>query len=159
MLSMVVLGLSTQPGSGKPVVSCVVLEGSRDTPRRTQAYELKTSATEIIPQIEDLCGKLSSQLSALQPDAVVIRVADMSPPNRSNGPRYRLMIEGALAYVCSDHKVAEVVFRNGKECGEALAMKKSAAMSLGKTVDPQRAEAAAAALSALPAASTTGLTP
>jgi hypothetical protein len=148
---MVVLGLSTRLTSGKPVISCIVLEGSRDSPRKTQGYELKTSATEIVFQIEDLCGKLSSQLSGLRPDAVVIRVADMAPSaSRTNGPRYRLMIEGALAFVCRDHKVAEVVYRNGKECGEALDVNKSSAMSLGEAVDSKRAEAAAAALSALP---------
>lgn len=62
-----------------------------------EGCELKTSATEVIDQIEDLSRKLSSKLSALKPDAVVIRTADVSPTgNRMAAPRHRLMIEGSL---------------------------------------------------------------
>lgn len=161
MLSMVVLGLSTRflnPGS-KPVVSCVALSGTRESPQQVAGYELKTSASEIVAQIEDLCRKLSSELSSLKPDSAVIRVADAAPlANRKNGPRYRLMIEGALAYVCREHKLTPVVYHTGKECGDALSSNKAGAVSLGRDIDPKRAEAAAAALCGLPAASTTNQT-
>jgi hypothetical protein len=154
---MVVLGLTTRfVTAGKPTLSCVVLEGSRETPKYTTGYELKTSASEIITQIEDLCRKLSNELSGLNPDSVVIRVADTPPAaSRKNGPRHRLMIEGALAYVCREHKVAQVAYRRGKECGEALGVSKSVAMLLGQDVDPKFSEAAAAALSGLPPAPST----
>lgn len=158
---MVVLGLSTRfvkPGS-KPTVSCVALEGARGASKQIAGYELKTSATDIVAQIEDLCRKLSSELSSLKPDSAVIRVADTAPSaSRKNGPRYRLMIEGALAYVCREHKVAKVVYRTGKECGEALSLNKSEALALGQSVDPKRAEAATAALCGLPSTATTSQT-
>lgn len=115
---------------------------------------------EVIDQVEDLGRKLSSKLSALNPDAVVVCVADISPAgNRKAAPRHRLMIEGALGYVCRDHKIHQVTYRSGKEVGEALGLTKADALARGKALDPKRSAAAAAALTALPAASTTDPNP
>jgi hypothetical protein len=155
VLGMVVLGLVTRFAKpGKPTLSCVVLDGSREAPAYTTGFDLMTSETEIIAQIEDLARKLSSELSSLNPDSAVIRVADVPPrPSRKSGPRHRLMIEGALAYMCRVHKVAEVTFRSGKDCGTALGVNKDMAMVLGHDIGSTYWEAAAAALSGLPATS------
>ncbi|MGW3212800.1 hypothetical protein ACWDBC_11155 [Streptomyces parvus] len=153
------LGISVKAGS-RPVVVCVALDGSRSEPRTLHACELRTAAAEPIDQVEDLGRKLSSKLSAWSPDAVVIGVADVGPQgNRLAAPRYRLMIEGALGYVCRDHRIRQVTFRNGKEIGEALGISKADALERGKALDPKREAAAAAALTALPAASTTDPNP
>ena len=149
---MAVLGLSTRfAASGRPVVSCVLLDGSQATPQRVDGWELKTSESEIIAQIDDLGRKISSALSALTVEAVVIRIADTAPSaNRKSGPRHRLQLEGAFAYVCREHKVPQVVFRNGKDCGEMLGISKAEALTLGEKIDSKFAEPAAAALTALP---------
>ncbi|WP_176735293.1 MULTISPECIES: hypothetical protein [unclassified Streptomyces] len=155
---MEVLGISVGfPAAGRgPVVTCVVLRGSQGEPQIQEACELRTAALEVIDQVEDLGRMLSSKLSALNPNAVVICVADVSPAgNRKAAPRHRLMIEGALGYVCRDHKIQQVVYRNGKEVGEALGLSKAEALARGKALDSRRSAAAAAALTALPAASTT----
>jgi hypothetical protein len=60
------------------------------------------------------------------------------------------MVEGALGYVCRDHKIQRVIYRNGKEVGEALGLSKADALSRGKALDSKRSVAAAAALTALP---------
>ncbi|MFI5810271.1 hypothetical protein ACIA7S_04730 [Streptomyces sp. NPDC051643] len=154
---MVVLGISVGfPTAGRgPVVTCVALEGWQGEPRMLEVCELRTAALEVIDQVEDLGRKLSSKLSALNPDAVVICIADVSPSgNRMAAPRHRLMVEGALGYVSRDHKVQQVVYRNGKEVGEALGLSKADALARGKALDSKRSGAAAAALTALPAAST-----
>ena len=127
------------------------LDGERGNLRHVQSGELKTPELSIIDQISDLSRKFSSLLSGLSPEAVVIRVADVPPkPSRKAAPRHRLLIEGALAYVCAEQQVRELSLRNGKEVGETLGMTKDAAMNEGKALDPKRAEAAAAALSGLP---------
>jgi hypothetical protein len=125
-----------------------------------EACELRTAAPEVIDQVEDFGRKLSSKLSAWNPDAVVICIADVSPSgNRMAAPRHRLMIEGALGYVCRDHKIQQVVYRNGKDVGEALGMSKADALACGKALDSKRSAAAAAALTALSATSTTDPNP
>ncbi|MEU3903954.1 hypothetical protein AB0F20_09055 [Streptomyces goshikiensis] len=159
---MEVLGISVGfPTAGRgPVVNCVVLQGSQGEPHLREACDLRTAASEVIDQVEDLGRKLSSKLSALNPDAVVVCVADVSPAgNRKAAPRHRLMIEGALGYVCRDHKIHQVTYRSGKEAGEALGLTKADALARGKALDPKRPAAAAAALTALPAASTTDPNP
>ncbi|WP_159038154.1 hypothetical protein [Streptomyces sp. WM6386] len=159
---MVVLGISVGfPTAGRgPVVVCAVLEGQQDQAQLVEACELRTAASEPIDQVEDLGRKLSSKLSALKPDAVVICTADVSPTgNRKAAPRHRLMIEGALGYICRDHKIQKVSYRNGKEVGEVLGLPKADALARGKKLDPKRAAAAAAALTSLPTEFTTGPNP
>ncbi|MEV6006611.1 hypothetical protein AB0M29_07380 [Streptomyces sp. NPDC051976] len=150
---MDVLGVSVGfSGVGRrPVITCVVLSGSYEDPIYDEGCELKTAETEIVDQIDDLGRKLSSKLSARTLGAVVIRIADMAPTgSRAVGPRRRLMIEGALAYVCKTHKIPKIFYRSGKEVGEALGISKADALQLGKDLDSKRPEATSAALSALP---------
>lgn len=147
------LGVNVGFGAGTrgPEVTFVELDGERASPCLVDSGELRTAELSIIDQINDLSRKFSSLLSGMDPDVVVIRVADVSPrPSRKASPRHRLMIEGALAYVCAEQPVSEVLLRNGKEVGEALGIAKDEAMSEGKALDPKREEAAAAALSGLP---------
>ncbi|MFD6492923.1 hypothetical protein [Streptomyces sp. NPDC060188] len=151
--SMLVLGVNVGFGAGArgPGVAFVELDGERANPVLVESGELRTGDLSIIDQIGDLARKFSSLLSGMKPDVVVIRVADVPPrPSRKASPRHRLMIEGALAYVCAEEDVRDVFLRNGKEVGEALNLTKDEAMNKGKALDARRAEAAAAALSGLP---------
>jgi hypothetical protein len=148
-----VLGIATgfPPGNHRrPVVACVLLEGSRTAPVVVEAFDIMTPADDPMDQLQDLARALASKLAALEVDAVVIRVADRSPQaNQSQAPRRRLLIEGALALSCRD-KTPRVRALSGRELGQEVGMTKAELLSLARTVQASRPEATAAALSALP---------
>jgi hypothetical protein len=134
---------------GRPVVACVLLDGSRESPTIVDAFDLKTPADDPMDQLQDLARALSSKLSGLVVDAVVIRVADRAPQaNQNLTPRRRLLIEGALA-LCSRDKTPNVRARSGRELGQDMGMSKSDLLALARTIDAGRPDAAAAAASAL----------
>src|SRR4051794_37766313 len=98
-----------------PVVSCVLLDGSRDEPTCAESFDLKTASVDVISQLEDLAKQLSSKIAAFDLDAVVIRVADFAPvASRSSAARHRLLVEGALCFVARG-KVSHVEVRTGKD--------------------------------------------
>ena len=135
---------------GRPAVTCVLIEGTRESPTVVDSFDLKTPADDPMDQLQDLARALSSKLSGLDVDAVVIRVADRSPKaNQSLAPRRRLLIEGALALCCRD-KTTNVQARSGLELGRDMGMSKADLLSLARTIDTGRTDAAAAAVAALP---------
>jgi hypothetical protein len=134
---------------GRPVVACVLLEGSRSSPTVLDAFDLKTPADEPMDQLQDLARALASKLSGLEIDAAVIRLADRAPQaNQSPTPRRRLLIEGALALCCRE-KIAQVDARTGRELGQDTGMSKAELLALAGTIDASRKDAAAAAVSIL----------
>jgi hypothetical protein len=147
------LGIATgypPRNSGRPAVSCVLLEGARDSPTVVDSFDLRTPADEPMDQLQDLARALSSKLSSLDVDAVVIRVADRSPrANQSVAPRRRLLIEGAIALCCRD-KTNDVRARSGLELGRDIGMSKADLIALAQTIDAARPDAAAAAVTVLP---------
>lgn len=150
---MKALGIATgyPPGSrGRPVVACVLLDGPRTSPTVLDAFDLKTPADDPMDQLQDLARALASKLSGLEVDAAIIRVADRAPrANQSLTPRRRLLIEGALALCCRD-KTPHVQARSGRELGQDIGMSKADLLALARTIDAERPDAAAAAVSALP---------
>ncbi|SRR6266511_971190 len=149
-MPMAVLGIAVAVGGRRPRVSCVLLDGTRDAPIHVGAFDLTTASGDVIGQLDDLGKQLSSKVSGLNLAAVVIRLADFTPvANRAEGPRHRLLVEGALAFSCRS-RISEVLVRTGREVGQALGVSKDVADSTGRTLDAKRADAAAAALSALP---------
>ncbi|WP_189146542.1 hypothetical protein [Streptomyces lacrimifluminis] len=152
---MLVVGVSVGfPTSGKPVVSLVVLEGGRGDPVFVESCEIKTAEKEVFEQIIDLGRKFHSKLSGLKPEAVVLRIADIpTRASRAAGPRHRLMIEGALAYVCNEQKVQNVALCTGREVGIELGMSKADAQACGERLDAKHPEAASAGIVALPSES------
>jgi len=146
------LGIATgypAANRGRPMVACVLLDGSRTSPTVIDGFDLKTPADDPMDQLEDLARALASKLSGVEVDSVVIRVADRSPQaNQNQAPRRRLLIEGALALCCRD-KTPNVQARSGRELGQDVGMSKADLLALARTIDPRRADAAAAAVSAL----------
>lgn len=145
------LGICVQVKAGKATVTCVLVEGSRSDPRCSDGFDLKTDAIRVPGQLKDLAWALSSKLGGMQVDTAVIRLADVAPTgSRKAGPRTRLLIEGALAFVCETKELNEVHLRTGKEIGESLDTSKELSEQAGKQLDSKRPEAGAAALSGLP---------
>ena len=149
---MKALGIATgyPAGShGRPVVTCVLLEGSRSSPAVVDAFDLKTPADDPMDQLQDLARALASKLSGLEIDAAIIRVADRSPQaNQTTAPRRRLLIEGALALSCRE-KTPNVQARSGRELGQDAGLSKAELFALARTIDAGRPDAAAAAVSML----------
>ena len=135
---------------GRAVVSCVLADGTRSTPKLIESFDLKTSADAVVDQLEDLAKALSSKIAGLSLDGAVVRTADFAPvASRRAAAAQRLLIEGALLLVCRS-RLANVNARNGKEVGEALAIAKKDVIARGRSLDARRPDAVAAALSALP---------
>lgn len=133
---------------GRPAAHAVVLEGSWGAPIEVDAFDLTSAHTDSATQLHDLAAGLGSRLSGLNADRVVIRRADRS--NRASnheGPRIRLLAEGALAS-SARAAVDEVLLLSGKD----LAARSPATNRDGlddhaaSTLPDSQVEAAAAAL-------------
>jgi hypothetical protein len=145
------VGLCVSIQNSKPSVACVVTDGTQGQPNLVTSFDLKTDASSLPGQIDDLAKALSSKIGALEVDVAVVRLADISPTGtRKAGPRIRLLIEGALTLVCERHTTSSVKLRTGKEVGEAMGISKAEALTAGQQLDSKRADASAAALSGLP---------
>jgi hypothetical protein len=153
---MQAIGICVRYQANQPTVNCVVLAGTIDEPALIKSFDLKTDAERIPAQLRALAKALNSQLTGMQVDVAVIRIADVGPiGNREAARRNRLLIEGALALTCEQNTADRVHLRNGKEIGESLGVTKEASCTAGKKVDSKRFDAAAAALSGLPGGDTT----
>lgn len=152
---MRVIGICVAYRSGRPTVECVVASGTTDSPTLVDGFVLKTDEEEVPAQLRSLAKSLNSKLAGLPVDVAVIRNADVPrAASRRAAPRHRLLIEGALALTCEHHAVDSVHLLTGKEVGEALGVRKEDSIKLGEQLDPDRAEAAAAAIALLPSSST-----
>ncbi|WBC01127.1 hypothetical protein [Micromonospora sp. WMMA1976] len=150
---MPALGIAVSMTPRRPVVSCVLLDGTQDAPILVDGFDLRTASDHVLAQADDLAQQLSSRIGPAAVTTAILRVADFSPrARRSSGPRSRLLIEGALAFACKQH-VTDVDVRDGKEIGRALKVSKQEAEAAGAALDGARKAAASAALSALPTSS------
>jgi hypothetical protein len=145
---MTALGIVAKPGA-QPKVTCVHMEGTVERPHVLGRFDLKSSEKQLVDQIDHLGKALGSKLTGFDVDVIVIRIADRSTvATRRSGSGSRLLLEGALAFVCRS-KIEHVVLRTGKDVGSSLGMSKAQAEGRGKELDPTAPEAAAAALSGL----------
>jgi hypothetical protein len=93
------LGIAVHlPKKGRPTASAVVLDGSWDSPNLVATFDLTSSQDDVATQLHDLASGLRSRVVGLKPNRVVIRRADYSRfASNAEGPRLRLLAEGALA--------------------------------------------------------------
>ena len=105
-----------------------------------------TSADDSVPgQLHDLATGLRSRLNGLKPDRVVIRRADFPPkPSNKEGPRLRLLAEGALVAAATD-EVASVVVAPGKDLASMAGYDKAGLDAQAASLLPQAPQEAAAA--------------
>ncbi len=106
------MNLSTK---GRPTARCVLVEGTTSAPTFVEAFDLTSSNDTLPEQLHDLATGLRSRLSGLKPDRVVVRRADVPPkPSNKEGPRLRLLAEGALVAAAMD-EVRSVTVVPGKD--------------------------------------------
>lgn len=154
------LGLTvTVPTPTRPVVRAVLLD---DGLTRSQIptlanvtavdeFDLTTTHTEWAALCSQFSVDVSARVSTLAPDVVVVRRADFHRSRgNSDGPRLRLVVEGAVSASAFAH-VANTHLRMGVTCADRYGTNKDAMDLDGKSlvVHANRAEAAGAALSGL----------
>lgn len=117
----------------------------------SKEFELTTTHT----RWEEIAGQfyadVSGRITTLKPDIVVVRRADFHRSRgNADGPKIRLVIEGAISAAAIGH-VANTHLRTGVECGRLYGKEKKDMDADAKTTvaKKDRAEAAAAGLSGL----------
>ena len=127
------------------------MEGSRTTPVVVEEFEVTTGETHVVAQISDLASGLGNRLKGIEPDRVLIRRADQRPkPSNTEGPRVRLLVEGALAAEAL-RTTTDVELLVGKDVAARTEYRKAEldARSSELVSDPLYLEAASAAIAAL----------
>lgn len=112
------------PKQKRPFVRVVVLDDSSGAPLVEKVEEIPSAAVDIVEQLHHAAKTVESRLRGLQVDRVVVRRADFSQQQgKTEGPRLRLLVEGAatcaartvvvdtrlgtgkdIAHWCSTHK-------------------------------------------------------
>src|SRR3954452_19279069 len=132
-----------------PVALTCVVEDSGAGPCLLESFDLGTAAMSLPGRILDLARQLERQLARLAPDVVVVRRADTAPTGRRAGAvKERMFIEGALT-LAVQQTGTRIEVRSGRDVGVLQGVSKQEAEAMGADLDPERAAAAAAALSAL----------
>jgi hypothetical protein len=138
------------PSKGRPAAQVVVLDGTWGAVTEASSFELTSNKHDLATILHELEGGLRSQLSGLKADRVAIRRADLQRASMKEGPKVRLLAEGALA-AAARAEVTDVLLLNGKELAD-----RSPASSKGdldaeaeSQLPDHPTEAAAAALSGL----------
>jgi hypothetical protein len=157
---MITLGVAVEMTKPKrPTAWMVLLDDGGQTPVGDDISGVTvleqfafTSADEPYPSILAMfASNLRVRLRDRAVDAVTVRRADKPQrPNNTDGPRYRLLAEGALAGAAREI-VPATSLRTGADIGQAWGGSKAGTDTLGAQIatDPKYAEAAAAALAAL----------
>lgn len=147
------------PKPGRPVVRCVVLDdphGPAHPPALTdvsqfEAFDLATAQADWASIASQFFQNVSGRVSSLTPEVVVVRRADVYKVGRlGDGPRLRLVVEGAITAAAKSH-IASTHLRTGAECATKYGQDKGAleADAITLTANKHHTEAAAAALSGL----------
>lgn len=139
------------PTKGRPAARVVVLDGSWGTATVIDSFDLTSSKDDLATVLYDLARGLRSHLSGLGADRVVIRRADVGKvASRHEGPRLRLLAEGALAEAARD-EVEDVLVLPGKDLATRSPAQSKADLDgeAKKLVGTDTFEAAGAALSGL----------
>ncbi len=85
------------PTPNRPVARLIVLSNSSGTATVEAAEVFPGDAVDLATQLHDMAEALRSRLHGLSVDRSLIRRADRPPrPNNNEGPRLRLIAEGAV---------------------------------------------------------------
>jgi hypothetical protein len=154
------LGLAVAVSSRRPTVRAVLLADPFDASLMPtladvalrDAFEFTTTETHWAGICDQFAQDVSARVSSLQPDIVVVRQADFTQNGRvGDGPRLRLVVEGAITAAAIKH-IPNTVLRRGKGCADVYPGKSKDKMDAdGRSLVDKaaRAEAAGAALSGL----------
>jgi hypothetical protein len=105
------------PTPGRPRTRLIVLDDASGSAAIVKSETFPSRDTDLATQLHDAAETVRSRLQGLAVDKAVVRRADR-PPRASNeeGPRIRLLTEGAIASA-SRSVVVETQIGNGKDTG------------------------------------------
>lgn len=115
-----------------------------------ESFEVPLENRALAAQLGDAAKVVKGRVRSLSPDAVVVRRADRpTRPSNHEGPRKRLLIEGAIAAAAYSESVHTTLL-TGKECGQAHGSDKATVdAEAASLVTKKYQDAAAAALARL----------
>jgi len=155
------LGISIDlPTQMRPVIRAVLLRDPFDVSQVPRLADVTVEDEFDLTSPEDDWAKLASdyfqavsgRVSTLTPNIVIVRRADMPKrPNNYDGPRLRLVVEGAVCAASYEH-VTNTHLRTGTACANAYHRSEKATLDAhgkGLVQRGNRGDAAAAALSGL----------
>jgi len=103
---------------GRPTARGILTETGAVPPAIVDQFELSGDDVDFTRQLFELSQSTKSRLTALHPDRVVVCRADFPPQqSRTEGPKLRLLAEGAIAAAARE-VVPETFLTTGKEIGE-----------------------------------------
>jgi hypothetical protein len=116
---MRVAGLAVDAADPKrPVGRLVIADGGGGSISIESSIELTSDATSTPVQLHDAAEALHSQLKGSAPQRVIVRRADRpARPRQTDGPKFRLLMEGALTSAACG-VVPDTLIGTGKETGE-----------------------------------------
>jgi hypothetical protein len=103
---------------GRPTARGILIDSGFTPPVIGDSFALTGDDVDFPRQLFDLNQATRSRISALNPDRVVICCADFAQQaSRSEGPKLRLLAEGAIAAAAREI-VTETFLATGKEIGQ-----------------------------------------
>lgn len=143
-------GVVVSIASKRPAALVVVLDGDHLNQTLVEKIRLTTIEPNAAAQAHDLASNLRNRLKGLAVERVIVRRADF-PPRASNkeGPRLRLLMEGALAFASMD-QVKSTSLLVGKDLAALTDLSKADLDAFAaEKFDAEFAQAAAAAIAAM----------
>lgn len=147
------------PTRGRPAIRVVVLDDPHSPTDSAiladvsvfDAFDLTTAEDDWARIASQFFQDVSGRVSTLAPDVVVVRRAEVYVRGRlGDGPRLRLVVEGAITAAAASH-VPNTHLRTGSECASRYAQTKEVMDADGRALVSRtnQVEAAGAALSGL----------
>ena len=105
------------PTPDRPVARLVLLDGTTAAPTVEATHVFPGDLAELATQLHDLAEAVRSRLQGLGVERVVVRRADRPPrANNNEGPRLRLIVEGAVTSAARS-VVVDTRLGTGKDTG------------------------------------------
>jgi hypothetical protein len=113
-----VVGIAVKlEAEGRPTARGILIEPGVPNPAIRDSFALTGDDVDFTRQLFELSQATRSRMSALKPDRVVICRADFPPAgSRKDGPKLRLLAEGAIAAAARE-VVAETFLATGQDIG------------------------------------------
>lgn len=139
----------------RPSVRVVVLDDESGTPVIEKVEDIPSAAVDVVEQLHHAAKAVESRLKGLQVERVVVRRADFSnQQGKTEGPRLRLLVEGAATNAART-AVLDTRLGTGKDIAQWCSATKddlddeAAALVAAAGEHSRYVEAAAAALAGL----------
>jgi hypothetical protein len=155
---MRVMGLAVSISGNKITVAAVILDDharpedgfDRQALSVEDSFDVKEAVDDLAVRLGELSKKVRGRARSIAPDGIVVRRADRPQrPSNQEGPRLRLLAEGAVT-AAAHEVIRNTVIRSGKDCGAAVGTSKDGLDKEAETIlGGKYIEATAAAMSGL----------